>query len=68
MILILDLEDTGIQGISADNGLGWVDLDLGSSPGWWATILATYCANLSQPNQGPRPAGTPCTLVDNLTH
>ena len=23
--------------------LGWVDLDLGSSPGWWAASVATYC-------------------------
>ena len=23
--------------------LGWVDLDLGSSPGWWAAIVASYC-------------------------
>ena len=23
--------------------LGWVDLDLGSSPGLWATAVATYC-------------------------
>ena len=23
--------------------LGWVDLDLGSPPGWWATTVATYC-------------------------
>ena len=23
--------------------LGWVDLDLGSSPGWWAAAVATYC-------------------------
>ena len=22
---------------------GWVDLDLGSSPGWWAAIIASYC-------------------------
>ena len=22
--------------------LGWVDLDLGSSPGWWAAIVASY--------------------------
>ena len=28
--------------------LGWVDLDLGSSPGWWA---ATYCSYLL-PEQG----------------
>ena len=21
---------------------GWVDLDLGSSPGWWAATVATY--------------------------
>ena len=23
--------------------LGWADLDLGSSPGWWAATVATYC-------------------------
>ena len=23
--------------------LGWVDLDLGSSPGRWAATVATYC-------------------------
>ena len=23
--------------------LGWVDLDLGSSPGWLAASVATYC-------------------------
>ena len=23
--------------------LGWVDLDLGSFPGWWAATVATYC-------------------------
>ena len=23
--------------------LGWVDFDLGSSPGWWAATVATYC-------------------------
>ena len=23
--------------------LGWVNLDLGSSPGWWAATVATYC-------------------------
>ena len=23
--------------------LGWVDLDFGSSPGWWAATVATYC-------------------------
>ena len=23
--------------------LGWVDLDLGRSPGWWATLAAPYC-------------------------
>ena len=25
--------------------LGWVDLDFGSSPGWWAATVATYCPN-----------------------
>ena len=23
--------------------LGWVDLDLESSPGWWAATVASYC-------------------------
>ena len=23
--------------------MGWVDLDLESSPGWWAIIVATFC-------------------------
>ena len=23
--------------------MGWVDLNLGSSPGWWAATVATYC-------------------------
>ena len=23
--------------------LGWVDFDLGSSPGWWAATVASYC-------------------------
>ena len=32
-----------LQVRSGGNGLGWVDLDMGSSPGWWATTLATYC-------------------------
>ena len=25
--------------------LGWVDFDLGSSPGWWAATVAAYCPN-----------------------
>ena len=40
--------------------LGWVDLDLGSSPGWWAvTVLPTAQAggwNISNPSQhNPKP-------------
>ena len=32
-----------VWGVASCEGLGWVDLDLGSSPGWWADIVATYC-------------------------
>ena len=32
-----------VQSGASGEGLGWVDLDLGSSPGWWADIVATYC-------------------------
>ena len=34
---------TLVQGDSGGLRLGWVDLDLGSSPGWWAATVATYC-------------------------
>ena len=34
-----------IQSGASGLGLGWVDLDLGSSPGWWAASVATYCPN-----------------------
>ena len=32
--------------------LGWIDLDLGSSPGWWAGTVATYCP--SRPGELPK--------------
>ena len=48
--------------------LGWVDLDLGSSPGWWAATVATYCPSrvVEHPKSkstkpSPRGHGTPCT-------
>ena len=48
--------------------LGWVDSDLGSSPGRWA-VTAAICfptrgwniLNLSQPNPGARPPWSPCS-------
>ena len=48
--------------------LGWVDFDLGSSPGWWAATVATYCpskvvehpkSKSSEPS--PPGDGPPCT-------
>ena len=42
--------------------LGWVDFDLGSSPGWWAATVDTYCpsrmvehskSNSTQPSLSP---------------
>ena len=32
-----------VQGYSSGLDMGWVDLDLGSSPGWWAATVAAYC-------------------------
>ena len=32
-----------LQSGASGERLGWVDLDLGSSPGWWAASVATYC-------------------------
>ena len=40
--------------------LGWVDLDLGSSPGWWAAIVATYCPS--------RPGELPKSFLQNLAN
>ena len=56
--------------------LGWVDLDLGSSPGWWAATVATYCPSreVEHPkSKSTKPSsrrhGTPCsysTLASTL--
>ena len=50
--------------------LGCVDLDLGSSPGWWVATVATYCLSrmVEHPKSmstkpSPRGHGTSCTLV-----
>ena len=32
-----------VQGDSGGRIPRFVDLDLGSSPGWWAATIATYC-------------------------
>ena len=32
-----------IQGGASGRTVGWVDSELGSSPGWWAATVATYC-------------------------
>ena len=36
--------------------LGWVDSDLGGSPGWWAATVATYCP--SRMVEHPEPKST----------
>ena len=56
--------------------LGWVDLDLWSSPGWWAAAVATYCTNrvVEHPkSKTTKPSlrghGTPCiTKTKTRTH
>ena len=49
--------------------LGWVDLDLGSSPSWWAATVATYYLSrmVEHPKSkstepSPPGYGSPCTL------
>ena len=42
------------------HSLGFEDEDLGSSPGWWATTVATYC-------QG-RPGNSPNSYLQNLAN
>ena len=63
----------GKKSVQDDSGglrLGWVDLDLGSSPGWWASSVATYCtsrmvehpkSNSTQPSRSP--AAPDCRTV-----
>ena len=43
--LFSTLFDYGItvQSGASDRSLGFEDEDLGSSPGWWAAAVATYC-------------------------
>ena len=59
-----------IQSGASGEQLGWVDLDLGSSPGWWAASVATYCpsrmvehpkSNSTQPSRYPD--APDCSLV-----
>ena len=52
---------------------GFVDLDLGSSPGWWATTVATYCPSrmVEHPKSKSakpcaRPPGSRCTIVARI--
>ena len=54
--------------------LGWVDLDLGSSTGWWAATVATYCPSrvvehLKSKSTKPslRGHGTPCRKEARIT-
>ena len=49
-------------------------LDFGSSPGWRAAFVASYCPNrvvdipnLSQPNPGSRRDETPCIIQKDLS-
>ena len=46
------LQDTELQGDSGGPIPRFVDLDLGSSTGWWAATVATYCP--SRPGELPR--------------
>ena len=36
--------------------LGWVDFDLGCSPGWWAATVAIFCP--SRPGELPKSKST----------
>ena len=62
-----------IQGDSGGRIPRFVDLDFGSSPGWWAAAVATYCPSrmVEHPkSKSTKPSlrghGTPCTCA--LTH
>ena len=59
-----------VQSGASGERLGWVDLDLGSSPAWWAATVATYCPSRmvehpksKQPNQGIQVDGGLCIQI-----
>ena len=44
--------DANVQSGASDHSLGFEDEDLGSSRGWWAATVATYCQ--SSPGELPK--------------
>ena len=69
-ILRLDARTVNIQRDPGGLAQGFVDLDLRSSPGWWAATVATYCPSrmVEHPKSkstkpSPRGHGTPCTAT-----
>ena len=64
-----------IQGVPSGRGLGFADMDLGYStilrlqqqPTVWPKSQGTSL-NLTQPNAGSRPDGTPCTITPLPTY
>ena len=49
-----------VQGYSSGLDMGWVDLDLGSSPGWWAATVAAYCPGRMVENPKSKSTGGCC--------
>ena len=49
---------TDLQRGAAYHSLGFEDKNLGSSPGWWAATVATYCPS--------RPGNYPNSYLQNL--
>ena len=55
-----------LQGVPCPRGLGFDDLDLGSSPGWWAATVATYCPSrmVEHPkSKSTKPPGSRCRIL-----
>ena len=72
---IVFLSRLNVQSGASGEGLGWVDLDLGSSPGWGADTVATYCpsrmvehpkSKSTQPS--PSPEAPDCTSISSGSH
>ena len=43
IVLNIFMKNQHVQGDPEGLGLGYVDLDFGSSLGWWSATIATYC-------------------------
>ena len=67
IMVFVETDSSGVQRDPGGLAQGFVDLDLGSSPGCCATTVATYCPSKSMSTKPcARPPGSRCTSSQGL--